>query len=57
MTPVPSVFVNLLEMLEALPPAHHIADETPLRNHLPGVWPTMRDLRELCQRANIVRKP
>lgn len=32
---------------DGLPPGHRIPDETPLRESLPGIWPTMGELRAL----------
>ena len=38
-------FGNLLAIIEALPDKR--PDDTPLRDLMPGVWPTLGDLREL----------
>lgn len=38
-------FENLLGIIEALPEKK--PDNTPLRNLMPGVWPTLGDLRKL----------
>lgn len=39
-------FQSLCRVLEALPT--RLPDETPLRDVIPGVWPTVGDLRKLC---------
>lgn len=40
-----SKFRALLGIIDAL--LEHIPDDTPLRNILPGMWPTLGNLREL----------
>lgn len=54
-TNIQSNFVNLLGILEALP--QKLPDDLPLRDAIPALWPTIGDLRDLCRRANIVRRP
>ncbi len=38
-------FAAVLEVIEALP--EHTPDDVPLRSMMPGVWPTVGDLRRL----------
>lgn len=40
-------FVRVLNIINALP--RSVDDDEPLRNHLPGVWPTIGDLRKLIR--------
>lgn len=42
-----ATFLSLRKVIDALPPPA-ISDETPLRDVMPGVWPTVGDLRMLC---------
>lgn len=49
-------FVNLYNMLKALP--REPADETPLRDLIPGSWPTWKDLKDLIEAAEgLEREP
>ena len=43
--------IRALQMLDALPPAFKPSDDTPLREALPGAWPTIGELREFVARA------
>lgn len=38
------VFLRLYRMMQPL----GLSDETPMRDFVPGVWPTYGDLRNLC---------
>jgi hypothetical protein len=40
-------FIKVQHMLDSLPPANRIPDDRPLSKCLPGIWPTMGDLRKL----------
>ena len=40
-------FVSVANIIDALPDSHHVSDATPLRDVLPGVWPTVGELRKL----------
>ncbi len=40
-------FRSLLDVLDALP--ERLPDETPLADVIPGVWPTVGDLRQLMR--------
>ena len=46
--------VNALNVLELLP--RRLPDETPLADALPGMWPTLGDLRKLVKEANLERE-
>ncbi len=51
-------FINLANIIEALP--RHVRDDEALRDHLPGLWPTVGDLRSLVkqlQEEGWQRKP
>lgn len=39
-------FIRLLRTIESLP--RPVPNEMPLRDYIPGVWPTVGDLRALC---------
>lgn len=41
-----ATFQSLCKVLDALPT--RLPDETSLRDVMPGVWPTVGDLRKLC---------
>lgn len=43
-------FRRLLEVLDALP--FKLPDERPLREVIPGAWPTVGDLRELIKQMD-----
>ncbi len=43
-------FRRALAVIDALPPEYR-SDEHSLRSHLPGVWPTVGDLRRLLSQA------
>ena len=45
-------FRRALAVLDALPGIPHRFDNQPLRDYLPGVWPTVADLRALVDAAN-----
>lgn len=50
--------LRVLNVIDALPPGHLPSDDTPLRDVLPGAWPTLGDLRGLAafvQRARRFR--
>ena len=40
-------FIRVLSVIDALPSGHVPNDQTPLRDVLPGTWPTLGELREL----------
>ena len=40
-------FGRARRMLDSLPPSHAVRDGTPLVECLPGIWPTMKNLRQL----------
>ena len=40
--------LRMLNIVDALPPGHLPNDDTPLREVLPGAWPTLGDLRGLA---------
>lgn len=37
--------VRVLRVIDALPPGYRMSEDTPLRDALPGIWPTVADLR------------
>lgn len=39
-------FKSLCRVIDALP--DRIPDDRPLRDAMPGIWPTVGDLRKLC---------
>lgn len=46
-------FARVANLLDALPPGHAALYTTPLRDVLPGAWPTVGDVRRL--RDELVR--
>lgn len=42
-------FRRVIAIIDALPQGHVPGDGEPLRNVLPGVWPTLGDLRTLVK--------
>ena len=42
-------FLSVAAILDALPPGYIVDDDEPLRKHLPGVWPTVGDLRRAAK--------
>lgn len=42
-------FRRVLAIIDALPPGHMPADETPLREAMPGGWPSIGELRSLVE--------
>ena len=42
-------FRRALEIIDALPPGFRPADNSALREYLPGVWPTVGELRKLTR--------
>jgi hypothetical protein len=42
-------FDRVLKILDGMSPAHKPPDSEPLRNILPGVWPTLSELRLLVE--------
>lgn len=49
MPPAVQTFSRVLSIHDALPARFKPSDETPLREILPGVWPTVADLRSLVE--------
>ena len=47
-------FRSLLAILEALP--NRLPDDTPLRDVMPGVWPTVGDLRQLIKERDALSR-
>ncbi len=45
-------FIRVVAIIDSLPPGHLPSDETPLRDVLPGVWPTLGELRAFVKAAN-----
>jgi len=46
-------FISLLNVIEALPTKPR--DDEPLADYIPGVWPTIGDLRQLCKRLKLTQ--
>lgn len=41
-------FIRLMHVIDALPPDFRPEDKEPLRTNMPGLWPTIGDLRKLA---------
>lgn len=51
-----STFANWLNVINALAAQKQVRDDEPLADHIPGVWPTVGDLRKLVHDLQLERE-
>ena len=51
-----STFADWLNVIDALAAQKQVRDDEPLANHIPGVWPTVGDLRKLVHDFQLERE-